>query len=407
MHASTIRLDTTLFVVTAAVIALLLVALVPWRWDRWSHRALGRVSSTLLAVIAVVAACGLAVNSAGSFYPTLGSLLGTSPNPAEGTVADAGPNGTDFARALKVAGDRATDGHGSMVHLTVTGRRTHLSRDADVYLPPGYTSPGWAGFRFPVIEWIPHYPGEPRQVTTLYGLPDLLDHQIATRRMPPAVVIVPDPNGEPRLTHDSECVDAIGGTANDTYLSADIRSWAISTLAVRTDREGWALAGWSSGGYCALNLAARHPQWYSVAAGMSGYDSTPIDAETGDLFHGRDDVRRANDVSAIMHEHPSPLRLLATADAAAGDELAALGRLRAAAAPPIQLTTWTFALEGHNLGAVRNELPPVLDWLDRQLGNPIATDSKFPAQTTAQDIAPWPLPDTGLPGALRGTETPD
>src|SRR5437879_7494099 len=106
VHASTIRIDTLPVVVDAAVLALACVAWVPWAWDRWPRRVPGRVGTTLLAVITVVAACALAVNAAGSFYPTLGSLLGTSPNPAEGTVADAGPDGRDLGRTLAAVGDR-------------------------------------------------------------------------------------------------------------------------------------------------------------------------------------------------------------------------------------------------------------------------------------------------------------
>ncbi|MTD57952.1 alpha/beta hydrolase [Amycolatopsis pithecellobii] len=405
MHASAIRIDNLPVVLGATVVAFACVVVVPLAWDRWRRRALGRTATTVLAVLSVVAACGLAVNAAGSFYPTLGSLLGTSPNPEEGTVADAGPDGRDLGRTLATVGERAAGGHGSLLHLTVTGHRTGLTRDVDVYLPAGYTAPEWAGFRFPVVEWIPHFPGEPRQVATLYGLPEELDRAIADHRLPPVVVIVPDPNGEPRLTHDSECVDAVGGTANDTYLSADLRSWALSTLRVRSDREGWAIAGWSSGGYCALNLTARHPQWFSVAVSMSGYDATPNDLETGDLFHGRNDIRDANDVSSVLRAHPSPVRLLASADGSAPDERAALDRLRAAAAPPVQLTTTVLSPAGHNLNAVRAELPAILDWLGTQLGNPIRMGSGLPGQTVAGGIVAWPLPDPGIRGSLHGTDT--
>lgn len=405
VHASAIRLDTLPAVLTGAAVALVCVAAVPWVWDRWRRPVPGRVGTTVVAVLAVVAACGLAVNAAGSFYPTLGSLLGTSPNPEEGTVADAGPDGRDLGRTLPAVTSRGDAGRGSLLHLTVTGRRTRLTRDVDVYLPAVYTAADWADFRFPVLEWIPHFPGEPRQVATLYGLPDLLDREIAAHRLPPVVVIVPDPNGEPRLTHDSECVDEVGGDADDTYLSADLRGWALSRLRVRSDREGWAIAGWSSGGYCALNLTVRHPQWFSVAVSMSGYDVTPHDMETGDLFHGRADVRHANDVSATLREHPSPVRLLVSADGSAGDERAALDRLRAAAGPPVELTTWLLPPEGHNLAAVRTELPAVLAWLGTQLGAPVPMAAPPPGQVTSASVPPWPLPDVGTPGSLRGTDT--
>src|SRR5689334_12357395 len=197
VHASAVRLDNLWVVLTVAVLAVAAVVLVPWRWDAWRRKRLGRSATVLLAVIAVVLGCGLAVNRMGEFYPTLGSLLGSSPNPAEGTEAD----GDDMNRALAVVAARGKDGRGTLVHFTVDGRRTKINRDLDVYFPPGYTAKAWAGFRFPVIEWIPHFPGEPRAFAVEYGMPALLDAAIDSLRMPPTVVIVPDPNGEPRLTH--------------------------------------------------------------------------------------------------------------------------------------------------------------------------------------------------------------
>lgn len=402
LHASAVRLDTLWVVSIAAVGAVLAVVVVPWRWDAWRRKRLGRSVTVLAAVVAVVLGCGLAVNRMGEFYPTLGSLLGSSPNPAEGTVAEGGRDGGDLDRALDVVTARAVHGRGTLVHVTVTGRRTRIDRDLDVYFPPGYTARAWAGFRFPVIEWIPHFPGEPRAFAVEYGMPAMLDAAIDSLRMPPTVVIVPDPNGEPRLTHDSECVDAVGGAANDTYLSADVRDWAVHTLRVRADRAGWAIAGWSSGGYCAMDLVTRHPQWYSVAVSMSGYDRTPQDLVTGDLFHGRADVRDANDVSATLRRHPSPVHILACADGAAEDEQAALDRLRAAVTPPDQLTTWVFPPAGHNLAAVRAELPSVLDWLAAEMADPVTATDPGPARRTEQSTPAWALPDTGTPGALHG-----
>lgn len=406
VHASTIRLDGLWLVTVACLVALVLVVLVPWQWDAWRHRRLGRSATVLVAVLAVVGGAGLIVNRLGVFYPTLGSLLGSSPNPAEGTQAEAGADGNRLDATMGVVAQRSADGKGTLIHLTVTGARSRLVRDMDIYLPPGYSSRAWAGSRFPVIEWIPHFPGQPRAIPTEYGLPALLDADITARRMPPTVVLVPDPNGEPRLTHDSECVDAVAGPADDTYLTADVRHWALHHLRVRGDRASWAIAGWSSGGYCAVNLAVRHPQWYGMAVSMSGDVAAPHDLTTGDLFHGRTDVRDANNVVINLHRHPADVRILASADGAAPDELGSLARLLAAATPPTQLTTWLFPPEGHNLRAVRDELPTVLDWLGAQLPypEPAAAAGGVQAHVVARRLLPsWPLPDTGNERALHGT----
>ncbi|WP_098958308.1 esterase family protein, partial [Pseudonocardia sp. N23] len=394
LHASTIRLDNGWFVGIVAVVAVLLVALVPWRWDAWRRRRTWRAVTTLAAVVGVVAATAAGANLLGSFYPTLGSLLGSSGNPGEGTVADIGPDGGDLAAAMPVIAARSADGHGSVLHMVFHGQRSGITRDADVYLPAGYSDPANAAVRYPVVEWLPGFPGEPREVVALFGVTDLVDAAIADHRMPPAIVLVPDINGEPRFGHDEECVDAQRGAADDTYLTTDLHDWARSTLRVRTEREAWALSGWSSGGYCAMNLALRHPDIYSIAISQSGYDRTPDDIVTGDLFAGRPDLLTANDVVAHLRDRPAPTTILATAGADEADEQAALARLRAAAVPPVTLTTHTFPGGGHNQVAVRAQLPPLVDWLGRHLPGPVAP-STLPADAKvvpAPGVAPPALP---------------
>jgi enterochelin esterase-like enzyme len=405
VHAAEIRLDTIPAVLGVAVLTTVLVGLVPWRWDAWRHRRAGRTITVLAAVLAVVVSSGLVANRLGSFYPTLGALLGTSADPGEGTLAEAGPNGTDLVSVLPKVRDQAAAGKGSTIHLTVTGARTHLTRDVDVYLPAAYSDPRMANVRFPVVEWFPGFPGEPREVVSFFGLPARLDAAISADRMPPAVVIIPDINGEPRMSHDEECVDAVGGTPDDTFLSADIHTWALHALRVRQGRTSWALAGWSSGGYCALNLALRHPQWYGTAASQSGYDAAPEDVVTGDLFHGRGDIRAANDVSVLLRTHPVPMNVLVTAGRDEREEQAALARIRAAATAPVQVDSAEFPGGGHNADAVRAQLPEVIGWLGAQLPPPVVPEEHPPGGMVAgPGIRPWPLPDPGTRGALVGTQ---
>jgi enterochelin esterase-like enzyme len=402
-HASQVPVDGIAVVVGLGVAALVAVGVVPWRWDRWHRRRVGRTVSTVMAVVLVVVACGATVNRLGSFYPTLGSLIGTSSNPADGTVVEAGTGGARLAGTRGVRVARARDGHGTTVHLTLSGPRSRLTRDVDVYLPADYDDPAAPGLRFPVVEWFPGFPGEPREVMALFGLPQLLDDAIAQHRLPPVVVLVPDTNGEPRLSHDEECVDAVGGPADDTFLSADVRSWALQQLHVRGDRRGWALAGWSSGGYCALDLAVRHPQWYGTAASQSGYDHAAEDVTTGDLFRGRADVAAANDLVSLLHTHPTPLAMLLTAGTGETEEQQAIERVLAAAPPEVSSSTIGFPGGGHNRDAVRAQLPTILDWLGEHLPGPVAAGEPVPARLD-HEPAPWPLPDPGAPGALVGTE---
>ncbi|MFD8495952.1 alpha/beta hydrolase [Amycolatopsis sp. NPDC059657] len=402
MHASDIRLDSTFGLILVAVLALLAVIAVPWFWDSWKWRRTGRSTTTVTAVILVVVSMGLAGNMIGGFFPTLGALIGTSNPAGEGTNGEGGLNGGGLEQMKDYNRDRGAKGLGSTFHLTVLGDRTGLTRDVNLYIPPQYYDPAYEGFTFPVIEWIPNYPSGPEVAGSGYKLFDQLDAAIGKKLMPPTVVIIPDPTGVPKVGHDTECVDEVNGAANDTYLTADIRAWALKTLKVSADRKSWAIAGWSSGGYCALNLVTRHPQWFGIAASVSGYDAAWIDAETTDIFKGRKDIADANNVSINLAKHPSPVDLLAIAGDKEGNEVASIQRMNKAALSPTTFTSWIIPDAGHNMNTFKSQLPDVLTWIGSKSATPRFSGAR--KVTVSGEVKPWPLPQTGAKGALVATD---
>ncbi|WP_326567758.1 alpha/beta hydrolase-fold protein [Amycolatopsis rhabdoformis] len=401
MHLSSIRLDSPVEVIVIAVLAVLAVVAVPWFWDRWRKRKqLGRSASVLTAVVLIVVSVALVGNLIGGFFPTLGSLLGTGVYAADSVDADAGGNGVDLERMRDLGVVHAREGKGTVVHMKVTGRRTGLARDVDVYLPPQYFQQSFHALRFPAIEWIPNYPSGP-EVAAAYHLPEQLDAAIAKHALPPTVVVIPDPTGVPKVGHDTECVDEVGGTPNDTYLSADVREWAIQRLNLNPARGAWAIAGWSSGGYCALNLVTRHPQWFATAASVSGYDRAQVDSETEDLFHGRQDIDDANNVRVNLRLHPSPVDLLAISGDKENYESFAIDQMRAAAQSPVRFSSWRIPDAGHNMNTFKSQLPDVLAWLGARLPGPSMAGR---AVDVSGGVRPWPLPKSGARGGLSALE---
>lgn len=403
MHASAIRLDSTTTLVVVAVLALLAVIAVPVCWEKWGWKKTGRSASTLAAVVLILVSSGLALNIVGGFFPTLGSLLGTSVNPGEGTSGEAGENGAGLSRLQDANAQRARAGKSSVLHMTVKGQRTGITRDVNLYLPPEYSDPSYRDYVFPVIEWIPNYPSGPEVALKPYGLPEALDAAMVKGLLPPSVVIIPDPTGNPRIGHDSECVDEVNGHANDTYLRSDIRNWALHTLHVNPDRKAWTLAGWSSGGYCALNLASRHPQWYSTAVSVSGYDKASIDGETENLYKGRKDVADANTVSLNLQRHPAPLDLLIIAGSQEKDEKASIDTIGKAISAPTVMYSWIIPDAGHNMNTFKSQLPDVLSWIGSKSASPRPKSDQRIASTGG--VKPWALPQTGVKGALANLDS--
>ena len=400
MHFSSIRLDSPVTMIVAIVLTVLAVVSVPWFWDRWKRKRVGRSATTLAAVLLVVLTTGLAGNMIGGFFPTLGALLGTGAFAAEGT-AEASQNGENLEDLRDAAITHAKEGKGTVVHMKVTGRRTKITRDVTVYLPPQYFDAGYKDLKFPVIEWIPNYPSGPEVFTGGYHMPEQLDAAIAKHALPPTVVVVPDPTGVPKVGHDTECIDEVNGNANDTYLTADLRDWALQKLGVSPQRGAWAIAGWSSGGYCAMNLVTRHPQWYGQAASVSGYDKAQVDAETEDLFHGRNDISDANNVRINVRLHPSPVDILAIAGDKENYESFAIDQIRQAAQAPVHFFSWKIKDAGHNMNTFKSQIPDVLAWIGARIPQP-----SMPGRhtDTSGGVLPWPLPRGGAHGALADTD---
>ncbi|MDT7802604.1 MAG: hypothetical protein QOI78_6073 [Actinomycetota bacterium] len=400
MHLSSIRLDSPVNMIIVVVLTLLAIIAVPWFWDRWKRKRLWRSATILLAVVLTVVSTGMAGNMIGGFFPTVGSLLGTGVYSAQGTDAEASQNGEDLDKLRDTAVAHAREGKGTVVHMKVTGRRTQLTRDVTVYLPPQYFDAGFKDLKFPVVEWIPNYPSGPEVVTGGYHLPEQLDAAIGKRVLAPTVVIVPDPTGVPKVGHDTECVDEVNGTANDTYLSADLRDWALQKLGAASDRRAWTIAGWSSGGYCAMNLVTRHPQWYGQAVSVSGYDKAQVDAETEDLFHGRQDINDANNVRLNVRLHPSPVDILAIAGDKESYESFAIDQIRLAARPPLRFSSWRIPDAGHNMNTFKSQIPDVLAWIGAHTTAPAPAVRQV---ETTGGVQPWPLPRSGAHGALADT----
>jgi S-formylglutathione hydrolase FrmB len=124
------------------------------------------------------------------------------------------------------------------------------------------------------------------------------------------------------------------------------------------DRGGWALLGHSTGDYCALNLALRHPDLLAAAAvAPSGYGYPARDRSTGNRFGGTVAVQNAN-TPVWTAAHPrglSRLWLVVTSRQDGGSYRDAVQWT--AVARPVQVTTVVLPRGGHH-AAVWKALQP-------------------------------------------------
>jgi S-formylglutathione hydrolase FrmB len=146
-----------------------------------------------------------------------------------------------------------------------------------------------------VVELLHGTPGAPADWTR-GGLADVTADAYAKAHHGYApILVMPDINGS--FTGDTECVNGTQGNA-ETYLTSDVRDGVTDAFGSLRRGRGWAVAGLSEGGTCALDLALRHPAMFAAAGDYSGDPAPTFDAGLARLYGGT-----AAQVAAAQRAH--------------------------------------------------------------------------------------------------------
>ncbi|MGD1054145.1 MAG: alpha/beta hydrolase-fold protein [Candidatus Dormibacteria bacterium] len=152
-------------------------------------------------------------------------------------------------------------------YLDVPGKVEYLTianRQVDVYVPNIASAD--PSLSLPVLYLLHGTPGEQADWLTGGQLKPILDQDIAAGRIPPMIVVLP--NGNTVQSTDTEWGNSPSG---------DVESWIVNQVvpAIHTEFNTLTaycgIAGLSSGGYGAVNIAFQNPTVFSWAASYSGY----------------------------------------------------------------------------------------------------------------------------------------
>jgi enterochelin esterase-like enzyme len=201
-----------------------------------------------LPLCLLVASAG--INAEVGQFPTIRAALGI---PAFGTLA-------------APTTSAALPAHGSVGSVTIPATVSGFAaRPALVYLPPAALAAHPPVL--PVIEAFSGQPGSPQDVFVAGQLAQILDSWASGHRGIAPIVVVPDQLGAP--DKNPMCVDSpLGNSA--TYVSVDVPHYIRTHFAVPPGPDGWAVAGFSQGGTCAIQLAAAHPHLYGTVFDIAG-----------------------------------------------------------------------------------------------------------------------------------------
>ncbi|HEX3813243.1 MAG TPA: alpha/beta hydrolase-fold protein [Mycobacteriales bacterium] len=355
--------------VAALTVALGLGTVVSWEWPRL--RLARRTLGIFLTQAMVTATLAAVVNAQADFYSSSGELVAAF----SGGSAPAPPVTVPTTYVGMIAADQRgpqpwdrqqqPHRHGLLVETAIRGRRTGYDLPADIYLPSAYFNQHQRTRRFPVVELTDGYPGSPHVWLHALHLVDVLNHLIATHRIAPMIAVLP--TQDPVAGRDSECVDAVGGARAGTYLGQDVPDTVARQFRTIPTRAGWAILGYSTGGFCAVNTALRYSGQFSAAASLSGYFRPLTDITTGDLYRNDAPVRSSDTPMLSVRRRHQPLRFYLFGSRQDHQEVALDRAFAAQVRRPDRATQAIAATGGHNFQTWDRALPSALEWIGRAL----------------------------------------
>ncbi|MGP8160281.1 MAG: alpha/beta hydrolase-fold protein [Candidatus Dormibacteria bacterium] len=148
---------------------------------------------------------------------------------------------------------------GQIQSLTIGGHAV------DVYVPGLYMSDDQV--QLPVLYLLHGTPGAQTDWLNGGGLKGVLDQMIAAGTIPPILAVLPNGN-------EPNCSDTEWGNSP----CGDVETWLVDQVVPEIDYQYRTLgaayrgiAGYSSGGFGAVNLAMRNPTLFTWAGSYSGY----------------------------------------------------------------------------------------------------------------------------------------
>ena len=298
---------TGFFLLLIVVFAALLV------WVALTKYVVFRVLAACLAFLPAMAFGIAAVNKFYDYYQTWGGMIndltgqGASSIPKYAAAAGLGSN-NNFDKNIGRVTSQAEDAEvGYLFQTSVTGARTHITRDVYVYLPPQYFQKPYQHTKFPVIELLHGSPGNPAAWVDVMGVIPTFLSLLEAHPRDAAVLVMPDTDGG--MQYGLQCLNNPGGIQDMTFVAIDVPDAIARIARVQAPGLAWGLAGYSEGGYCTANIALQDPSRWGAAGVMSGYFG-PILSQVPE---GNKPGAKPEQVN-VFRRHPA-LRLLNTPQA--------------------------------------------------------------------------------------------
>jgi enterochelin esterase-like enzyme len=324
-----------------------------------------RVLMVLFAQATAILMVFVTVNNTNGLYETWGDVLGTTRHVH--SAEDLGPDGTGGRpvsalpplRPRFAPSERSDVGPG-VLEARLRNGVSGVSGEVFVWLPPQYHSPAGRDRRFPVVQLLPGYPGTAHTWFSKLKAARQLEPLMRSGRVAPFILVS---QRTMLLGRDHGYANVPGRVNADTWLTVDVRKAVTDSFRASADPRDWAIAGFSAGGHGAAKLAFTHPDRYSAAVSLSGYNDPA--AEPSSLTATDPGLRRRHDVLNILRGAPEPPRVALLATGQGEDGYLPGAALREAARHPTRVELR--ATGPHRTVVWKNEVPFVFRWLTRNM----------------------------------------
>jgi enterochelin esterase-like enzyme len=387
-------------------------------WVALAKQVVFRVLAACLAFIPAMVFGVAAVNKFYDYYQTWGGMINDLTGQGSSIpkyAAGGGGTNKQFDKNIGRVTSLAEDAQvGYLFQTSVTGVRSHLTRDVYVYLPPQYFQKAYAHYKFPVIELLHGSPGNPQAWVDVMGVIPTFLNLLESHPTDAAVLVMPDTDGGRQ--YGLQCLNNPGGIQDMTFVALDVPT-AIARIA-RVQPPGWAwgLAGYSEGGYCTANIALQDPAGYGAVGVMSGYfapspSTVPAGNKPGakplrvNVFLGRPGLLLINSPRAYITRVPVNDVLPAfwlTAGAQDRPDVVAAANFRQLLQTRVANVPFVIIPGGHQGSVWRAALAPMLTWMTPQLAQQAAkadaaAAARAAAARKAHEAKPRPPHSTLVP----------
>ena len=373
-------------------------------WVALARQLVFRVLAACLAFLPAMVFGVAAVNKFYDYYQTWGGMINDLTSQGAGNLPKyaAGGKGTNkqFDKNIGRVTSQAEDAQvGYLFQTSVTGARSHLTRDVYVYLPPQYFQKSFRHYKFPVIELLHGSPGGPRAWVDVMGVIPTFLSLLGTHPDDAAVLVMPDTDGSPR--YGLQCLNNPGGIQDMTFVARDVPDAIARIARVQPPGRAWGVAGYSEGGYCAANIGLQVPKGYGAVGVLSGYFA-PIRSQvpagnkpggrplTVNVFLGHPGLRLINTprnyATRVPVNDELPAFWLAAGAEDTEDVLAAQGFRQVLQTRMVYVPLIVVPGGGHQASVWRAALGPMLSWMTRPLEG-AAKQADAAAATTARTSA--------------------